>query len=286
MGKFKYTISEYIPISEFTTVGLFAESYTQSQKSALDDFVDKRMSLFALLRPYESNINELPYELTNMVFLGCVSAVESYFRKIIRSIINVDSYSRKNCEELNLKYGVVITQKDISMLPEALLEEYSFADGKNIKETLKKLLDINCNKEHPLEEVLKEFSAVCQLRHCVVHRFGLLGSNNAIKLGLSEHKKYLEKPLKIDFDHLNEMVQVCENVVKVTNNHLYSEILERTFRDRTERWYSDYRKDKRTFNKYYQIFKDSSRTIEEKNIYKDFINGMHLMYGKGYQGNG
>lgn len=62
---------------------------------------------------------------------------------------------------------------------------------------------------------------VCQLRHCIVHRFGFLGSNNAITLGLATHKNYLEKPLVISFSHLNEMVQVCENTVKLINNFLF-----------------------------------------------------------------
>jgi hypothetical protein len=274
MGKFIYNISEYTPISNFTTLGLFEHTYIQSTKSALDDWIDKRISLFKLIQPYHDNITNLPFELTNMVLLGCVSAVESYFRKIIRSIINVDSYSRKKCEELNIKFGAILSQKDLSILPEALLEEYSFADSKNIKETIKKLLDINCNQINQVDEVLNEFTAVCQLRHCIVHRFGMLGTNNAIKLGLTEHKEYIEKPLKIDFDHLNEMVQVCENVVKVMNNYLFSSILERTYTQNIENWTGDFRTDKKVFKKYFNLFKDSSRSVDEKGIYKDYINTM------------
>ncbi len=286
MSKFKYSISQYITVSNFTTTGLFDNSFVHSRKSAIDDFIDKRKALFVLIKPYESNINELPYELTNMVLLGCISAVESYIRKIIRTIINVDEASRKNCEGQTLKYGAVLSHQDKAMLPEALLENFSFTSGKNIKDTIKCMLGIECGNSQPLDTVLKEYSKICQLRHCVVHRFGLLGSNNAIELGLSEHQLYLEKPLRIDFDHLNEIVQVCENVVKVINNHLFCEVLERTFGNKTEMWYSDYRRDKNTFIKYFDLFKDSASIYDSKAICKEFINKMHEIYGKGYQRNG
>ncbi|MDD3898215.1 MAG: hypothetical protein PHE82_04565, partial [Syntrophomonadaceae bacterium] len=227
----------------------------------------------------------VPAELTNMILLGCISAVESYVRKIIRSIINVDDFSRKNCEGQILRYGAVLVHQDKTMLPEALLEEYSFASGWNIKDIIDKFLGIKFGNSEPFNTVFKEFSIICQLRHCVVHRFGFLGSKNAIELGLSEHKQFLEKPIQIDFDHLNEIVQVCENLVKVINNHLFCEVLERTFLSNTEIWYFDYRRDKKTFKKYLDVFKDSSSSDDCKDIYKKFILSMKNNYGREYQTN-
>src|SRR5690606_7762702 len=144
--------------------------------------------------------------------------------------------SRMNCESEPLKYGAALSHDDEMMLPEALLEGYSFTNGKNIKDTFKKLLDIKCNTTE-LDTVFKDFSKICQLRHCVVHRFGLLGSHNAIELGLTDHKQYVEKPIQITFENLNEIVTICENLVKVVNNHLFSELLERTYSQHTEIWY-------------------------------------------------
>jgi hypothetical protein len=283
MAKFNYSVSAYTPVSNFSTIGLFDDGYEHSTKSAIDEFIDKRTALFALLSPYGQTIGNVPYELTNMILLGCVSAVESYIRKIVRSIINTDSFSRKKCEAQTLTYGAAISHQDIDMLPEALLEGYSFANGKNIKDTIKAFLDIQCDQNSALKTTFAEFSMVCQLRHCIVHRFGFLGSNNAITLGLATHKKYLEKPLKIDFDHLNEMVQVCENTVKLLNNFLFCEVLERSFCQCTERWHFDYRKDKRCFMKYFNLFKDSSQTINEIDVYRDFIICMKNSYGEGFQ---
>lgn len=284
MGKFKYSISQSMAVSNFTTTGLFDETFVHSDKSAIDDFIEKRKALFILLKPYEDNIDDLPYELANMILLGCISAVESYIRKIIRNIINVDDFTRKKCEGETLKYGAVLFH-DKTMLPEALLEGYSFASGKNIKDTVNKLIDIKFDAPE-LKIVLIEFSKICQLRHCVVHRFGLLGSNNAIELGLSEHQQYLEKPMRINFEHLNEMVQVCENVVKVMNNYLFCEVIERTYRNKSEIWHSDFRRDKKTFKKYFDLFKDSYSINVDIEVYKKFIKCMHEEYGKEYQNNG
>lgn len=283
MSKFNYHLSRNISISNFTTEDLFDSEFIQSEKSAIDDFIDKRAALFILVCPYEDKIDQLPNELSNMIFLGFISAVESYVRKIIRSIINVDHCSRVKCENQVIKFGAVLSHQEKTMLPESLLEEYSFASGRNIKDTIDKLLDIKCRKEtQPLNKALEEYSRVCQLRHCVIHRFGFLGSNNAINLGLSEHKQFIEKPLRINFDQLNEIARVCENVVKVVNNFLFSEILERTYKNRTEKWFSDFRRDKKTFLKYYSIFKDSSNKEKIINIYKEFMNEMHKEFGKGY----
>ena len=172
------------------------------------------------------------------------------------------------------------------MLPEALLEEISFTNGLNIKETMNHFLGVKFENSEPLNTVFKEFTKICQLRHCVVHRFGFLGSYNAIELGLSEHKLFLEKPIQIDFDHLNEIVQICENLVKVINNYLYCEILQRTFQNRTEIWHFDFRRDKKTFKKYFDLFKDSSSRINDKEVYRTFISCMERIYGKNYQVNG
>lgn len=283
MSKFNYPLSINISISNFTTEGLFDNEYIKSQNSAIDDFIEKRKSLFVLLRPYEERIHELPSELTNMIFLGFISAVESYIRKILRLIINVDKNAQVKCENQMIKFGAVLSHEDETMLAESLLEDYSFASAFNIKESIDKFLNIKCKKEtQPLNKALEEYSRVCQLRHCVIHRFGFLGSNNAIVLGLSQHKDFIEKPLIIDFEQLNEIARVCENVVKVINNFLFAEVLERSYLTRTEIWHSDYRKDKKTFQKYFSIFKDSTNQIKDINVYKEFINVMHREFGRDY----
>lgn len=282
MGKFAYLISPFDHANPVITTELFDIDFEHSTHSALDDFIEKRKSLFTLFRPYESDITQVPNELINMILLGCISAVESFIRKLIRSIVILDESSRKKCEEIELQYGAVLSHKDSNMLPEAILEKFSFASGKNIKDTVSKVLGLNCDTP-ALKKVFEEFTKICELRHCVVHRFGLLGSKNAIKLGLDDHIRFLEKPMQINFDQLNQIVLVCENLVKALNNYLFSEVLERTFRDKTELWYFDFRRDKKIFQKYYKLFRDSTNTEKDIEIYRKFIKCMEVEYGKGYQ---
>ena len=285
MGSFRYFVSQFSESTKFSTEGLFDDSYTHSSKSAIDDFVDKRTELFQLTLPYEKTITNLPGELTKMIFLGCISAIESYMRKIIRSIINVDFIANECCEERTLKYGAVIAHDNINMLPEALLENISFTSGKNISDAINDFLKVKCEHNRLLKSVLADYSKICELRHCVVHRFGLLGSSNAIRLGLSDHARFIEKPIKINFDKLNNIVHVCNNLVKSVNNHLFSEIIERAYLSNKEIWYSHYAKDRATFKKYMDIFADSTNPLEYKDVYRDFIKCMHEKHGSNYPTN-
>ncbi|OAD18942.1 Crotonase, core domain protein [Candidatus Thiomargarita nelsonii] len=140
------------------------------------------------------------------------------------------------------------------MLPEALLENCSFASKKNIVDAIRKYIGIKGNMPNDVDEILGHFSKVCQLRHCIVHRFGRLGSKNMIELGLMAHKESLEKPLKLDINKLNEIFLVCNSTVKVINNFLFQKIITRTVEEKVVNWHWDLRKDKKEFKKYYDTF--------------------------------
>lgn len=283
MDDFNYELSSVSAFGTLNTSDFFDTNHIHSENSAIEDFIEKRIALFKLIKPYESDIDSLPVELSNMLILGFVSAVESYLRKVLRQIIVNDPIATRKSENQLIKYGAVLSQNDVNLLPEAIMEEYSFTNGKNIKESIKTLTGISIvDKDTILNNSLCEFSKVCQLRHCVVHRFNLLGSNNAISLGLNEHKRYIESSISINFDQLNEIVMVCDNTVKAINNYLFSKIMQRTYSDRIVNWTNDFRTDKKKFMKYYNIFKDSRNTTECKVIYREFIIKMHERYGDRY----
>ena len=204
------------------------------------------------------------------VLLGYVSAVESYMREITRRLIVFDDESRTACENQTLTYGAAIYHRDKEMLPEALLENISFASKKGIADVIKDFLGIKGNFPPEVEKVLDDFSRVCQLRHCIAHRFGKLGSNNAIKLGLMEHQECLEKPLKLNIRNLQEVFQVCQNTVKIINNFLFQTVLTRTLKDVDCRWTWDLKTDKAAFKKYFDVFtsKENSSTLKE--VYEEF----------------
>ncbi|MBW2662873.1 MAG: hypothetical protein JRD93_12985 [Deltaproteobacteria bacterium] len=252
---YKYRINDYSKSSKLETQGLFDTDFKESNMSPIDTFFEKTTELNKLI----ADPDDFPGQLAGLILLGYVSAVESYFREIIRKLILIDKASKRKCEKHSLTYGAAIIY-DSEMLPEAMLENCSFARSKNIEESLKNFLGITKGDySSDLNEALDQFSKVCQLRHCSVHRFGRLGSNNAIALGLEDHKEYLEKPLKIDFNTLQEIFLVCNNIVKEINNFLFEKILVRNVSEELYSWEWDLRKDKNEFIKYYNLF------VSEKN---------------------
>ncbi|WP_426181845.1 hypothetical protein [Rhizorhabdus sp. FW153] len=145
-------------------------------------------------------------------------------------------------------------------LPEALLEGYSFSSAKNIADALDEVLGIQL-KGSEVQAVMGDFSRICELRHCCVHRGGRLGSRNAIKLGLDAHGQLLERPFRPSVDDLQDIADTLRTFVKTFNNFLFATVLERTVRHGgatvpevpwTWRW--DWAQDKRHFAPYYRIF--------------------------------
>lgn len=269
-NNYQYRINDYSKSSKLETQDLFDKDFRESNMSPIDTFFEKTTELNKLV----GLPADFSSQLAVLILLGYVSAVESYFREIIRKLILIDNASHKKCEKQSLTYGAALTHGP-EMLPEALLETVSFAGSENIKNSLNRFLKIaqgDCSSD--VNEALDQFSKVCQLRHCCVHRFGRLGSNNAIALGLEDHKEYLEKPLKIDFDSLQEIFLVCNNMVREINNFLFEKILKRSVSEGAYSWEWDLRKDKVEFKKYYDLFISDKNPPSEiptlKKAYEEF----------------
>lgn len=278
---YKYRINDFSKSSNLETQSLFDKDFVESSLSPIDTFFEKTTELIKLIGKQPE---ELSNQLASLILLGYVSAVESYFREIIRKLILVDNASHKKCEKQSLTYGAALTHES-EMLPEALLEACSFTGSNNIKESLKNFLGITQGDySSDVNEALYQFSKVCQLRHCSVHRFGRLGSNNAIALGLEEHKEYLEKPLKIDFNTLQDIFLICNNTVKEINNFLFEKILTRSVSEGVYDWKWDLRKDKAEFKKCYDMFVSVKNPPEPvpslRNAYEEFRNKCKQAFGR------
>lgn len=277
---YKYRINDFSKSSKLETQSLFDKDFVESPLSPIDTFFEKTTGLIKMIGKPE----DLSNQFASLILLGYVSAVESYFREIIRKLILVDNTSYKKCEKHSLTYGAALTHEP-EMLPEALLEACSFTGSNNIKESLKNFLGITKGDySSDVNEALSQFSKVCQLRHCSVHRFGRLGSNNAIALGLEEHKEYLEKPLKIDFNTLQEIFLICNNTVKEINNFLFEKILTRSVSEGVYDWKWDLRKDKAEFKKCYDLFVSVKNPPEPapsfRNAYEEFRNKCKQAFGR------
>lgn len=249
--------SSYINLD---TTSLFDNSFSESDESPIDTFITKIGNLSTLINPTAFN------ELTaNLVVLGSVSAVESYMREVIRKCVLIDSESKIKCEKHLLTFGAAISH-DRNLMPEAILENYSFASKKNIIDSMRELLGIIGNPDNSVDESLNEFEKVCHLRHCLVHRYGKLGTKNAIELGLDNHKGCIEKPLKLNYSSLQDCQAICLSVVKEINNYIFRKLLIRLVatgkkkKKTTVIWKWNYNQDRKLFNNYYKILVSNSAT--------------------------
>jgi hypothetical protein len=238
---------------------LIDKAFKENAMSPIDSFISNALEINKLFTPNPSQV------LGNLIILGYVSAIESYFRAIFRKIILIDNAAKVNCEKKTVTYGAALNASS-SVLPEALLEGASFASKANVLKMIKEFLDLTIpenNMPIDLQEVLDRFSEICELRHCIVHRFGKFGSNNAIKLGLDEHKLHIEKPIKCDFNALQQIISVCQNTVRIINNFLFEKIMNRLLVNNINNtrakvvntiWTWNYDLDKALFIKYFNIF--------------------------------
>lgn len=245
------------------------KSHIEAGISPIDEFISNGTEINKLFSV------TLPPVVGNLIILGYVSAIESYFRAIFRRLILVDEASQASCEEKKISYGAILSNLDL-MLPEALFEDISFAGKKNIIKSINEFLGLTLQESsipQDLLETLNQFNEICELRHCIVHRFGKFGSRNAISLGLTEHKDHVEKPIKCDFATLQQFVTVCHNTVRITNNFLFQKILLRLIIDgKTKKkstvWKWDYKEDRELFFKYFSIFQSKEHPASPSlNVY-------------------
>ncbi|WP_157080537.1 hypothetical protein [Methylobacterium variabile] len=263
-------------ITPLDTKALFSAAHQPGKQSPIDQFIANTNAINIIYLP--PNISITP-ELGTLVILGYMSAVESYFRALIRGLINIDTHARLLAEPLNVSFGAALHHKP-ALLPEAILEEISFAGKHNIEKTFSDLLGIKGAVPNEVSTVLEEYKKICEIRHCCVHRFGRLGANNAIKLGLSDHSIVLEKPFTPTKDNLQEIADLLRTFVKTVNNYIFHSVLDRTsainaFDGKVtyDNWTWNYTKDRSRFSKYYGLFasaSDSPASASAKDLYNSF----------------
>lgn len=204
----------------------------------------------------EHGVIPLPHEvdaqLNNLVLLGFISAVESYLRSLTTRLVWIDPHVEKKVEDMKLSYGAARHHRSIELLAEAFLEDMTFISKEKIESLFRQILGLEKIPER-VQLMLREYERICQLRHCIVHRFGKLGTKNAINLGLKEHRELLEKPIQITAAQLQDMALSLFMTVKTINNFVYDGVLKRQAKLSTE-WTWDYAIDAARFRTYYEVF--------------------------------
>lgn len=221
-------------------------------------------------------------DLGTLLLLGFVSAVESYMRGVIRGLVQIDEYVQKLVAPQQVTYFAAV-HHDRSLLPEALLEGVSFISKFNISKTLKDFCAIGGMSgdtvPKSLEPAFEKYGHICQIRHCCVHRFGLLGADNALRLNLPP--SHLEQPIRISKDALEEISIILEKFVCSLNSHIYSDVLQRSLwmssvistvpevKYKTQ-WTLDIRKDENRFGQYYDLFAITKSEPSSASLWEEY----------------
>jgi len=252
------------------TVGLFDCAYVEASVSAIDAFIENCREINKLWAASD----EISPEFGRLLLLGYVSAVESFFRTVLRSIINTDAKAQSDAHSYVVPFGAVLYHNK-NTVAEALLEGYSFASEKDVRAAFAKFLDVS-NLSDGIKTMLVDYEKVCQLRHCCVHRFGKLGTQNGIVLGLEQHSGALEKPLSLDKQMLGDIASWLMSFAKAVNNYMFKTLLERSVSEKNPyklAWNWSYAKDRVKFERLYSLFhtsKDANPSPSAEELYGRF----------------
>ncbi|WP_139326375.1 hypothetical protein [Azonexus hydrophilus] len=268
------------------TVTLFDRNFADGKLSPIDQFIKNTNSVNLVWL----SLPEISPELASIALLGYMSAVESYMRALIRGIINIDKTAKLAVESQQISFAAAV-HNNKELLPEALLEETSFVSPDNIKKSLNKFIGLQPSYSD-LEKHFEEFEKICQLRHCCTHRFGKLGTKNAVALGLAKHNDCLEKPIRLGRAELELSADILRDFVKSLNNIVFRAILERTaIGGKTsvqgliavkENWSGKYHQDRKRFLQFYSLFASTTDSIpspEPKRVYESFSGAFKLKPG-------
>jgi hypothetical protein len=187
-----------------------------------------------------------------------MSAIESYVRALITGLVNVDAVSRRQAGTKLISFAIATSHPNPTLLPEALMENMAFSSAGLIEKALKEIVGLTKLSED-LKATLAEFEKLCQVRHCCVHRFGKLGSQNAMELGFEHHRHAIEYPFTPSPADIERIADVLQGTVRTLNNFIFREVIDRTseFEFRTDApwvWTWHFGRDRRRFQAYYELF--------------------------------
>lgn len=242
------------PTTRLDTCTVFQVSHDDSMMSPIDQFIENTLPLNLMWAKRKPNERFERFEGVLLV-LGYVSAVESYMRALIRRVLVVDDVAKEQCHTFTVSYAAARVHEP-AMLPEALLEEHAFSGAKGIKNGLTKFLGVEVAQDRALVELIDQYGDVCEIRHCCVHRFGKLGTKNAIELGLERHQALIEKPVELGRSSIEVIASVLATMVKSINNHVMAAVLQRSVcrKGTPSPWTWNERKDWSLYGSYYSIF--------------------------------
>ncbi len=264
---------------------LFHTAHTDAAISPIDQFIENCLPLNLLWAKEIDQTKDVAPEMGFLLILGYVSAVESFMRALIRRVILCDPFSQKCCESLPISFGAVLHHEE-DALPDALLEESVFSGKVEIIKALTRYIGFTIPNSSALAELLNQFEQICQLRHCCVHRFGKLGTKNAIALGgLTLHKACLEKPIRLTGSSTEAIARLVFILAKSINTEVFRFVIARSATGDFGvagqcgiGWTWDAEQDSARFAPYYSVFateKDAQKSPDMAEMYERFRTAHH-----------
>jgi hypothetical protein len=167
-----------------------------------------------------------------LMLVGWVSATENYLRDVLARIIQICPCAQEQAAQQVISLGTVIWHEGI--IPErGAFDHISFASADNVRQTCRRFVDYELQKNGPVDAALKEFDGVCELRHAIVHSGAIVAGKNAIKLQLRGRKGQLE--VRVGFSELQEAGEICTTLVVSLNSALFEMLVERWAREWRQR---------------------------------------------------
>ncbi|WP_025116595.1 hypothetical protein [Lysinibacillus fusiformis] len=194
---------------------------TPSQRNPIDQFYNVCTEYVKLTKP---EIYSGYPDLSRLLLMGFVSAVEEYLRGIFSEVLSVCPMSKEHASEKMIKFGAIEYYSN-SKIAIGLFDSSSFASSSEIIKRTKELLNVDVNSENSVKAALDEFEKVCHLRHCAIHGGGILNGHNAKELSLE--KSYVNRLLRFDMTAIQECLSVCYSFVRAFNSFISKKIIGR-----------------------------------------------------------
>lgn len=158
----------------------------------------------------------LPY-----IAVSLISITEDYFRNIFSNIIRICPKSQQQCARQSVNFGSVIWYRGVK-IERGAFEHISFSSKEHINNACKNFLDIDIKNNKDVQFVVDEFQKCCEIRHCIVHSNCYLSGKNALSLNIMRSGCFAK--ILIDYNKLQDIALVCNNLIKIINKCLFEQI--------------------------------------------------------------
>lgn len=272
-GKITERLSNLPSTITFDTSTCFDTSHIPNEMSSISRFMKESTELNKKIS------NDLDRYHSNMLLLAYVGLVESFIRELFRKIILVDASAKEECEIQLVTYHAAINSSP-ELLPDSILEKFSFVSHKSISEAMRDVLGVKGSFPSSLLTSIEQFEKVCHLRHCIVHRFGYLGNSNIVKLGSQDHSSLLQKPVNINLANLQAVSIICNNLVKELNHFLMTWFLSSTVFYKYVDWDWSFEKDREIFSRYFELFYEEDFVTNKELLMERIYNHLKTVAGE------